>query len=335
MSVSASAKPYELVELDVPRNWMSFANAINRHGEAVGTVVGDFNDPAKVRACRWMADGTRIDLDSGLGKIQGYAINGNREVAGSVITAHTPAIAERAVTWNEAGILRILPSTDLPGLRESAMSINDQGWIVGNALKQDGPCHAFLWLPVGQPRELISPTGGYCAVSNINNKGEAVGYAVGEAGFGIFWNDLRVPRRLQGIGSRAGAVVYGINDQGDISGMSFVHGKPETVATLWKAATGQAIELPSPPGLNRCAAFATLSNGLTVGEGRGANGYGTALVWKGKTVQPLSDLLELNGWRLETARAINQRGDIVGMGRSPRGLLAGFLARSRGGPAGE
>jgi probable HAF family extracellular repeat protein len=120
---------------------------------------------------------------------------------------------------------------------------------------------------------------------------------------------------------------YGINARGQVVGESLTNAGPR--AFLWSPSTpngttGSMVDLGALPGQFEFSAAEDINaHGLVVGES-GPSGNTRAFLWTpdspnastGKMMD-LNNLLEPNSgrsWRLRTARAINDRGQIAGTG---------------------
>jgi probable HAF family extracellular repeat protein len=98
-----------------------------------------------------------------------------------------------AVVWDRGGKPKNVPS--LPGNigDNVAGSINNNGIVVGTQGISDGTVHGFVWNQVDAPQDLVYP-GAFVTVlpccRSVNNKGDAVGFAIDDNGPVAFsWKD--------------------------------------------------------------------------------------------------------------------------------------------------
>jgi probable HAF family extracellular repeat protein len=133
--------------------------------------------------------------------------------------------------------------------------------------------------------------------------------------------------RMQDLGTLGGAnsLAYKINDRGQVVGYSEI-GAGET-RHAFLTTDGSMRDLGTVPGLDDSVAYDVNSAGEAVGAAAPApDAPGQrALLWRGGRTIDLNRLLPPNsGWTLDEARAINDRGQIAGLGRF-HGLPRAFL----------
>jgi hypothetical protein len=123
--------------------------------------------------------------------------------------------------------------------------------------------------------------------------------------------------------------VLDVNNYRQSVGVSVVGDQSE--ATVWQFTTPE--QLQPLPNSTESAAFAINENSQIVGVSYA--GQSKATLWNGVDAAPtdLTSLLPANsGWQLTSAQAINDRGQIVGMG-SFKGVEEPFLMTPVGGNA--
>lgn len=202
-------------------------------------------------------------------------------------------------------------------------AINDAGQVVGWDISS-----AFVWkdgvtTPLS-PLNSNSSFGGSQALG-INNKGQIVGYSTTSTTVNaVLWNN----RSIKDLGILPGgnsSNVLGINRREQVVGWSnTINGMKHAV--LWENDAIKDLGL-----LDGNATIATSINnlGTVVGYSIVTNEYKEipqhAFVWKNGIMRDLNRLLPANsGWELNTARAINNRGQIVGEGKFS-GLSAAYI----------
>jgi probable HAF family extracellular repeat protein len=174
----------------------------------------------------------------------------------------------------------------------------------------------------------------------INNSGQVVGYgyARGDAAFHAFRTAPNQPINpvTDDLGTLGGSdcVGCGINSSGQVVGFAytksnsayhgFMHsgsGPLNPAADDLGTLGGRYSEAMAINESGQVVGWAYTSDGYTNGESQHAFLYSN-----GGPMQDLNDLIDpTSGWTLETARGINDSGQIVGYGTNSLGLLHGFL----------
>jgi probable HAF family extracellular repeat protein len=142
----------------------------------------------------------------------------------------------------------------------------------------------------------------------INNRGQILGRATQGRGpmRSMLWQD----GELIDLGSLEGtrSIAAAINDRGTVVG-SLVFTNSGSQAFAWEA--GQVRRLAT--GKSTITGASAINNsGLVVGSARTADNRSCACLWSGEEILDLNDLVKIeSGWRLTSASAINDRGQIL------------------------
>lgn len=301
-----------------------FGYGINNAGQIVGGAdICVNNGFSTQRAFIWQ-NGTMTPLDPSTNSSDvssAFAINTNGDVAGYINHANS-GVGYQPVLWKggtAAGLTLLAPlgCQFFPNCQGKAFAINDSGqaagWNYGATVR--GYLHAVRWDSHGQPTDLGSFGRYFNDQANaINSKGDVVGYS--QLDPDVYYSIVRAaawqsgnPQTPQDLGTIPGidpifgasanitdnnSSAWGINSKGDIVGIS--------------AANLNAVAI----GGNGGRAFLYIP---TPAPGTGGTMY---------------DLLSLlaagtNWRRLEAAWAINDNGQILGVGFDPNQQEHGFL----------
>jgi probable HAF family extracellular repeat protein len=303
---------YKVTELGVPAGFTaSRAVGINNQGQVLGAAT-NANGPE--RYFLWQDGRLR-----GLGDAQGHgrAFHGMNDVGQIVGDAPGPSGGRIGFVWSKGSVQDLRPP---PGYDDmSPDAINNHGQIVGRAYTRAPGggntkiARAFL-CDHGQIRLL--DTLGYTEsyVSDINDRGEIVGWLSSVGKEQCFLHQGNTIRALG-----AGAAMA-INNRGVILG-SFRSEEGRAHVGLWQ--NDRLSELPTLPGYTAARALDLNDRNEVVGYSRkiqvgvysGDPEVDRACLWRDGRVYDLQDLLPVNsGWNYVTAKAINNRGQIVGSG---------------------
>jgi len=238
--------------------------------------------------------------------------------------------------------MRALPT--LGGNNGEASAINNRGQIVGMA--EDGTVDSSCspdtinnrtQLPVlwenGIPHALPTPVGDPGGFANwINDHGQAVGNtgSCGGMSHAVSWENDTVTV-LTDLGTGAGAIAYGNNNQGQIVGSVFVSpGGATRYGALWQ--NGVLTNLGTLPGDMSAIATGINDRGQVVGSTWDSNfNWSHAFIYQDGVMTNLNTLFpDSSNLRATMANKINNRGQISGMAivRSgpDKGHLHAFLA---------
>jgi probable HAF family extracellular repeat protein len=326
----------------------SQAEATNEHGLIVGQSENGLTDPylniPATSVVVW-AKGKISDLGT-LGGYQGIAFDVNN--AGQVTGMATNTIPDqfsilggtqsRAFLW-EDGTLRDLGT--LGGPDSFGQFINNRGQVAGFSYTSPTPgpsgfvpADPFIWDKKNGMRDLGNFGGAQVNPFRLNNRGELVGVLslAGEQEYHPFlWNG----EKLIDLGNLSGSYgeAHWINEAGDVVGLSFLS-DGEVRAVLWAHENPKIKDLGTLEGDNCSNAWATNEKGQIVGfssaQEIGATATGScfdnmstvtairATIWENGTIADLNDLVPAgSGLHLVIAKAINDRGEIAGVGTPP------------------
>lgn len=310
---------YTLMDLGVLNGGSSSrALAINN----AGMVTGFSESELGVQAFLWDAvNGMRgLGIPSGFGRSEGWGINAQGQVALSASSGSS----WRAFLWDPiTGFHNIgtLESGD-PSVR--AFGINDTSQIVGFSNND-----AIIWDSTTGMRGLGFLGGGNTAFANtINNAGQVVGigiYANPQIFHAFIWDEINGIKDLGTLTDGTFSNVGGINASGVVVGSSGLDHDTLIYAYRWDKINGMQSmgALPYQGGAELYSfAYAINAGGVIVGETYtepiASDQDFTGFVWT-----PEHGMLNLNGyvdnaegWRIGPARGINDRGQIIAVGRT-------------------
>jgi probable HAF family extracellular repeat protein len=214
-----------------------------------------------------------------------------------------------------------------PGDRaSSATSVNDRGEIVGAFTNSDGVERAFFYSG-GKVRDIGSLGGPNASsrASAINNSSIVVGYSLvnrTETRSFVFSPNTGM-KEFEGLLGRQG-VACGVNASGSVVGFA-AFGQVPSRAFL--VSEGSKLQEIGSAGSPKSFALGVNDAGEVVGaaEFAGSAGPRAFLFKNGKLIDLNSQINFTLGWTLQNATAINDSGEIVGSGLTPRGKIHAFL----------
>lgn len=205
----------------------------------------------------------------------------------------------------------------LGGATSRAIRINTAGQVVGFAdiaEDEDTPFHAFLW-ENGEMIDLGTLGGQDSRANGVNDAGQIVGRARNaDGGWRAFlWED-GIMRDLGTPPDFTAGVAVRINASEQVVGWAETENGFEgpVHAVLW--ANGTATDLGTLGG-NQSLAFGLDDAGRVVGRSLDARGGERAFLWQDGEMMDLGSLVDpALGWVLNAAYAINNQGQIAGVG---------------------
>ena len=258
-----------------------------------------------------------------------YGLSSRGEVVGYAETSEVYQDNEHAwrpFLWTE-GSLHDLGT--LGGPFGAAASLNSEGTIVGicQPAEEDPrlhrvPTRACLWSGL-EIRDLGDLGGPEAYAYDINNHGWVVGSSTTAEPLGTYFKErafLYDGNRMRDLGTLGGpaSAATSLNERGDVVGWSLTgelgaHSYPITHAFRWRSDV--LYDLPSLGG-GFSMAYDVNNQGLIVGLSyrvvSDAFMQARAVLWDGSSIVDLNSLLvDSDGWVLEQATAIDNRGRIL------------------------
>jgi uncharacterized repeat protein (TIGR01451 family) len=315
-SGAALAAPvYSLTDLGTLGGMYSNGAVLNETGQIAG--FGHTAGNASLRGAL-SQDGAKIsELIVAGSHVQADGINGAGAVAGRLLNAAGTA---------RAFVLRNGATTELPtlgGTAGRATAINDSGVVTGAAdVAGSGSEHAFVWNGASV-RDLGTLGGANSQGSDINATGQIVGYAENASRIthAALWTApySGAPTDLGTLGGSF-SEAHAVNAGGQVTGVSSNTGDTQFRGFVWQAGVMTDIgaltaNSPDTAGLDINSAGDVVGYSTTSASANPA-AVKRAIVRKtGTTLADLNGLiLPGSGFVLTEARAINDNGQIVGIG---------------------
>ncbi|HXJ59181.1 MAG TPA: DUF3466 family protein [Verrucomicrobiae bacterium] len=309
---------YTVVELGPLDGAASVASAVNNSGQIVGYANTTSN--TFYHAAFW-SNGGNTSLDQGSfdgDNAAAVGLNNSNQIVGYAYLAGN-TVSHAAVWANHDG-----GPIDLGSLGGSsvASSVNNSGQIVGYSATPTNWQRALFWPNANSPALPLGSFGGlYDEAFAINDSGQIVGDA-SAAGTGsrraALWNNSSsAPRDLGTLGLEQ-STAWAINKSGQIVGAAAQYTVSfQVLPIFWANGSSAPVPLATLGG-NVGAALGLNSSGRIVGYSTATvNGPSHAVLWD-NSASPATDLNTLlpanSGWVLQSAKAINDSGEIVGYG---------------------
>jgi probable HAF family extracellular repeat protein len=278
---------------------------------------------------------TITDLGGGFGG--GYCvpagINENGQVAGYSLTGQGDY---HAFLYSSGAMQDLGAFGGSQPYQSNAYGINNSGQVVGYATTNDNTVHAFLYSG-GRMQDIgTAPGAGYSIARGVNSSGQITGdsYGIGIGEHGFLYSN----GRMQDLGILPDGdnwwTAKGINSSGQIIASPT---DPQTGQHSFLYTNGAMQDLGSL-GAGSCA-FGINSIGNVVGWSyydHTVNGHaGGAFFWSNGVMHDLNELIDpSSNWFLSMATAINDNGQIVGIGSNPSGQIDAFLLTPSAGGGG-
>lgn len=327
-SAAQADATYSFTELGAFSGPRSGALGLNGSDVAGGfvTIYHDDDMPwNELRAARWIGGGRPTDLGTlGGPYATANAINDANVIVGySLVPGNYDA---HATMWRDGQVIA------LPGLgggRSDARAINQKGTAVGySTTTGDKRTRAVVWKS-GTVKALPGLGGVTTVAEGISSTGHIVGYgSVGKQGLhALLWKGSEMTDL--GASFEGSSYAYGVNDAGQAVGARNAADGGYSRPTRWVG--GQMSDLGTLGG-DQGWAYAINKKGDIVGasSNQGVD-QPRATLWSGGQVIDLNSVVEPwaipNGWVLTEARAINQKGHIVGTMRGGDAEERAFLLK--------
>lgn len=240
----------------------------------------------------------------------GASINDSQYIAGwSLVNGYTHGMwAGPGIMPTDIGTLGRLSTSS-----SFALGINNNQVLVGKSTTATGTYHAFSWN--GHMTDLGAFKGGYSEARGINNAGQIVGDSttVLNQKFHAF---LYSNGTMRDLGTLGGTDSYGmaINNAGTVVGYSYI---PNNTAMHAFVYTNSMLDLPTLGG-DMAQATAINDFGTVVGWSYTANDAAKHAFLYSPSINGVLDLNDViasssvSGWTLNSAWAVNNRGEIAG-----------------------
>lgn len=323
----SAAPRYSISDLGTLGGGSSQASGLNNLSEVVGS-----SQTADGESHAFMyRNGQMFDVGTLPGGTTSHAtaINDRGQVIGySGINHYGPQFREwtQGFVWQDGEILALGAlycrcSFNVRYGTSRAFAIASGGEIVGDSETNRGDVrHAFFWQnrvlgDLGAVLSRAEPSYAY----DINDLGEVVGVVGGRA---FLWRDGTF-QDLGTLPGHAGSTARAVNSKGQVAGESVTADGGISRAVLWDQASTR--DLGTLPGDNASQALDINVDGAVVGRSGVGDPTGSrAVLWTDGLAVDLNSRVTASGWVLSTATAINDRGQIVGVGVR-EGQLRAFL----------
>jgi probable HAF family extracellular repeat protein len=249
----------------------------------------------------------------------GAAINRFGLAAGSSTFASDGSRSWHAVMYADGGVKDL---GTLGGQESAALGLNDWRQVVGRSqLSNSADTHAFSYKD-GVMRDLGTLGGTYSAATDVNNDGAVVGSSLlaGDATEHAF---LYADGGMTDLGALKGqdySYAAGINNLGQVVGASASDSHSLQGRQAFLYANGVMTALEMMPGTDGSDAYGINDLGQVVGFAFGKSLY-TGFLFSDGVMMDLNALIDpASGFRIESATAINNAGQIIAYGLDKDGL---------------
>jgi probable HAF family extracellular repeat protein len=337
-STAIAAALYTLTDLGALTGGdSSYATGINNNGD----VVGQSATSEGFRAFLWNPTTGMTNLGALSGGNYSYATGVNDQ--GQVVGYTNGSSGSRAFVWNKtSGLLDL--GTVSNGLRSYAYGINNSGQIAGYSDTGTDRSTVTVW----NGSHAITDLGekGISSIATaINDRNQIAGQVVGPNGFrATLWDPTQGLTQLGTLAGGSYSYATGLNDRGDVVGYSAIGGQTPTNSsstTTFGGLSGNTVNAflwNSTQGIMNLGSLSPQDNSYaqSINENRQVVGYSYGLdngsyryratIWNNGVINDLNSLVDpALGWSLRVANAINDKGQVVGIGFNPTGQSRAFL----------
>lgn len=291
----------------------SRATAINTRGQIVGWADTTNNI---THAFLW-ENGVMKDLGTfGGSESLASGINNSGEIVGAMILND-----ERHIfVWQDGKMIDLGVLDNFANLGDAqnynpGVGINDHSRVTSRLTVEGGNQRSFIW-DQGQTAYFgLLGDGSLCHAQAINNGGQIVGQAIDTNGhsYPFVWQDGKVTKLGSLGGTRSDATA--MNDHGLVIGWSTPvnAGLDGAHAFVWRNGTMKDL---GTLGGKSSRAYAMNNADQVIGYAVTSQGSSEAFLWENGQMSNLNELAISNsGWHLICGDAINDRGQIVALGR--------------------
>jgi probable HAF family extracellular repeat protein len=316
-AAEAATARYQAMRVEAPPGFDLHVAALNNRGQ----VVGSLDSPTNHETHSFLWDhGTVTDMGAfGAAKSLATGINDTGDIVGLFLTNGARHVfLRRDSALLDLGVLdhfaKLGDEGDKynggPGIIYYAprVAINSLRQVTGRLTDERGNSRSFMWNQDQTSYFGMLGDGNVFEAETINRRGQILGRATQGGGpmRSMLWREGKLIDlgALEGASSHAAA----INDRGTVVGSIFLtNGASQPFA--WE--NGRVRKLPL--GDSKSAGPAAVNNaGQVVGTARGRDNLSYACLWEGDVMVDLNVAARLEpGWRLTTASAINDRGQIL------------------------
>lgn len=313
-----SAANYTLQDLGLLQGFKSsHATDLNDRGQVVGWLETS-NDVS--RAFHW--DSGRLKILSKVGGVESVASSINNH--GEIVGARRRDGARHSFLWRHGECLSLgeidrFPRLGLPGRFVAGGVINDRSRVAARLTIPDGNQRTALWSDGTAAFFGLMDDGRICHGLAINNQDQIAGqvFDANQQSRPFVWRNGEFIDLGSLGGTRASATE--INDQGTVIGWALpVEAKlSEAHAFVWNSEGG--LRDLGTLGGKSSRAYGLNNHGQIVGYSQNDQKNYVACLWDNGRPYDLNKMTEGGGWRLISAGAINDRGQIIASAFPPNG----------------
>lgn len=315
----------------------SNAVSVNATGDVVGlSEIGEIDllfGVKKLHGVLWKDD-QKVDLGTLGGSLTiPTAINNRDQIVGGATNTVPDAFGfgtqTRAFLWDH-GVMQDLGT--LGGPDSFAEFVNERGQVEGfsfvnatvNQTTGLPTGHPFLWtngkmVDLGSLGGTLAGNGGINQQGALNNRGQVVGLsnlAGDQTADPFFWDGEKLIDLFTTTAGGSPVTANAINDAGEIVGTAIFADRPIADAYLWR--DGAATDLGTVGNDCFSEAFAINSRGQVVGDSFSCvSNAQRSFLWENGSIVDLNSISSPNSLQLIAPTAINDRGEIGGLGLPP------------------